>query len=51
MKTTIDFPGDLLIAAKKLAAKRRTTLRSLVARGWSRLRRAFSARGPLIVNW
>jgi hypothetical protein len=33
MKTTIDLPDDLLIAAKKLAAERRTTLRSLVERG------------------
>ena len=32
MKTTLDLPDDLLIAAKKLAAKRRTTLRSLVER-------------------
>jgi hypothetical protein len=33
MKTTVDLPGDLLIAAKKLATERRTTLRSLVERG------------------
>ena len=33
MKTTIDLPDDLLIAAKMLAAKRRTTIRSLVERG------------------
>jgi ribosomal protein L15 len=33
MKTTIDLPDDLLIAAKKLAAERRTTIRSLVERG------------------
>jgi len=33
MKTTIDLPDDLLIAAKKLAAERRMTLRSLVERG------------------
>jgi hypothetical protein len=33
MKTTVDLPDDLLIAAKKLAAERRTTIRSLVERG------------------
>ena len=33
MKTTIDLPDDLLIAVKKLAAERRTTIRSLVERG------------------
>ena len=33
MKTTIDLPDDLLIATKKLAAERRTTIRSLVERG------------------
>jgi len=33
MKTTIDLPDDILIAAKKLAAERRTTIRSLVERG------------------
>jgi len=33
MKTTIDLPHHLLIAAKKLAAERGTTLRSLVERG------------------
>jgi len=41
MKTTVDLPDDLLIAAKKLAAERRTTLRSLIERG---LRRELVAR-------
>jgi predicted transcriptional regulator len=36
MKTSIDLPDDLLTAAKKLAADRRTTLRSLVERGLRR---------------
>lgn len=36
MKTTIDLPDDLLIEAKKRAAERRTTIRSLVARGLRR---------------
>jgi hypothetical protein len=30
MKTTLDLPDDLLIEAKSLAARRRTTLRALV---------------------
>ena len=41
MKTTIDLPDDLFIAVKKLAAERRTTIRSLVERG---LRKELGAR-------
>ena len=33
MKTTIDLPDELLIAAKKKAAEERTSLRKLVTRG------------------
>lgn len=33
MKTTIDLPDELLIAAKKTAAERRTTLKEIVAAG------------------
>lgn len=33
MKTTIDLPDDLLIAAKKRAAETRTTLREIFERG------------------
>lgn len=33
MKTTIDFPDELLHRAKVAAAQRRTTLRELVVRG------------------
>jgi hypothetical protein len=45
MKTTINLPDDLFIEVKKLAAERRTTIRSLVERG---LRRELgeSAGGP-----
>ncbi len=32
MKTTIDFPDDLLHRAKVMAAKQRTTLRELMVR-------------------
>ncbi len=33
MKTTIDFPDDLLYRAKVVAAERRTTLRNLAVTG------------------
>lgn len=33
MKTTVDLPDDLLVAAKKRAAEQRTTLRALIERG------------------
>jgi hypothetical protein len=36
MKTTIDFPEDLVMRAKTTAIARRTTLRSLVLRGLER---------------
>lgn len=33
MKTTLDLPDDLFVAAKKRAAEERTTLRAIVERG------------------
>jgi hypothetical protein len=36
MKTTVDLPDDLLIAAKKRAAETRSTLRALLERGLRR---------------
>ena len=52
MKTTIDLPDALLIAAKKRAAESRTTLRDLFERG---LRRELSRprrRGkPPAIRW
>ncbi len=42
MKTTIDLPDDLLIAAKKKAAESRSTLREIFERG---LRRELSESG------
>ena len=36
MKTTIELPDDIFIAAKKRAAESRTTLRALVERGLRR---------------
>ena len=41
MKTTIELPDDLLVAAKKRAAETRTTLREMFERG---LRRELQAR-------
>lgn len=36
MKTTVELPGDLLIAAKTRAAETRSTLRELIERGLRR---------------
>jgi len=36
MKTTLELPDDLLIEAKQVAAKRRTTLKDLVVRSLRR---------------
>ena len=36
MKTTIELPDDLMVAAKKRAAEARSTLRELVERGLRR---------------
>lgn len=33
MKTTVELPDELLVAAKKRAAEDRTTLRALIVRG------------------
>ena len=47
MKTTIDLPDDLLIAAKKKAAESRTTLREIFERGLQReLAERPNKRGP-----
>jgi len=44
MKTTIELPDDLFVAAKRRAAEDRTTLRALVERGLrSQLRRRQAA--------
>jgi hypothetical protein len=44
MKTTLDLPDDLLIEAKAVAARRRTTLKDMVAHA---LRREISPCGEL----
>ncbi len=36
MKTTVELPDDLMVAAKKRAAEARSTLRELVERGLRR---------------
>lgn len=46
MKTTIELPDDLLIAAKKRAAELRCSLRVLVERGLRRELGARSVRHP-----
>lgn len=46
MKTTIELPDELLIAAKKRAAETRTTLREIFERGLRReLRKPGAPRG------
>jgi hypothetical protein len=56
MKTTIDLPDELLIAAKKRAAESRLTLREIFERGLRRelrqLRGGRSAgRRPRVIRW
>lgn len=53
MKTTVDLPDELLIAAKKQAAEERTSLREILARS---LRRELSSAGvgresPKTIAW
>jgi hypothetical protein len=54
MKTTIDLPDELLIAAKKKAAESRSTLREIFERG---LRRELAEKGatrrrrPPAIRW
>ena len=53
VKTTLDLPDELLIAAKKRAAEERTSLRKLVARS---LRRELSSTPgptdhPVVIDW
>ncbi len=43
MKTTLDLPDDLLIEAKAVAARRRTTLKAIVEHA---LRREIQTPGP-----
>lgn len=51
-KTTIEIPDELFVAAKRHAAERRTTLRTLVERGLrSELRGAGRRTKPLKIKW
>lgn len=52
MKTTIDLPDDLFIAAKKRAADERRSLRDLVTSGLrAELRRRRQAPAPARIKW
>ena len=52
IKTTVELPDELFIAAKRQAASQRTTLRTLVERGLrSELRRARPAKAPARIKW
>jgi len=54
MKTTIELPDDVFIAAKKRAAESRTTLRALVERGLRRELRGPRRGGPAVrsgIRW
>lgn len=54
MKTTVDLPDDLFIAAKKRAAELRQPLRALIERGLrAELGRSVSRRGakPRTIRW
>jgi hypothetical protein len=52
-KTTVDLPEEILVAAKRHAAERRTTLRTLIERGLrSELRRPPRRRATRIaIRW
>lgn len=50
MKTTLDLPDELLIAAKKRAAEERTSLRKLVARSLQRELSSLQVRGKRTVE-
>ena len=55
MKTTVDLPDDLFIAAKQRAAKLRQSLRALIERGLrAELGRSTAAAGgakPVAIRW
>jgi len=56
MKTTIDLPDELLIAAKKRAAESRLTLREIFERGLRRELRQprggrRAGRRPRVIRW
>jgi hypothetical protein len=52
IKTTVEIPDELFVAAKREAASQRTTLRTLVERGLrSELRGAKSAKTPARIKW
>lgn len=50
-KTTIELPEELFIAAKRRAAERRTTLKTLIERGLRRELRQPEARRKKPIRW
>lgn len=50
-KTTIELPEELFIAAKRGAAERRTTLKTLIERGLRRELRQPEARRNKPIRW
>lgn len=51
MKTTVELPDELLVAAKKRAAEERTTLRALIARGLRQVLAARPSRESGRIEW
>jgi hypothetical protein len=52
MKTTLELPDELFVAAKKRAAEERRSLRDLVTRGLrSELRRSARVQTPASIHW
>jgi hypothetical protein len=51
IKTTVEIPDELFVAAKREAASRRTTLRTLVERGLRAELRARPATRPARIKW
>jgi hypothetical protein len=52
IKTTVELPDELFVAAKRAAASQRTTLRTLVERGLrSELRSARPAKVSARIKW
>lgn len=52
VKTTVEIPDELFVAAKREAASQRTTLRTLIERGLrSELRGARPTKAPARIKW
>lgn len=51
VKTTVELPDELLVAAKRQAAEERTTLRALIARGLRLVLDEGPRRTPGPIEW